>query len=306
MVWAIYGPNEVWEVDAPLGADCNPKDAGQARQSAFALHRVALRSGMASDSEYEVRMSAATPENRFSDRVIGWLVWVYMRINTSTIRWRIEGAKELAPLLAGDRPVVVATWHYGILLFPALQTKVLKRWPRQHPTTIINSNSRDGNIAAAASSFLGLHSVRGSTARKDRRKEKGGVAGARAALKAMKSGAIVCMTIDGPRGPAERVPLEPVKLAQQAGAAVVPLGLSSGGKRLNTWDRFLLPLPFSRGSIVLGAPIETDKSMGSDALRETIERHLNDAAERAALLVGRDEPRRSEAAAGAQLEAGRK
>ncbi len=261
---------------------------------------------MGSDSEYEVRMSAAAPENRFSDRVIGWLVWVYMRINSSTIRWRIEGANELGPLLGGERPVVIATWHYGILLFPALQTKVLKYWPRQHPTTIINSNSRDGNIAAAASSFLGLHSVRGSTARKDRRKEKGGVAGARAALKAMKSGAIVCMTIDGPRGPAEKVPLEPVKLAQQAGAAVVPVGLASGGKRLNTWDRFLLPLPFSRGSIVLGAPIETSKAMDSEGLRETIERQLSDAAARAAKLAGREMKPASERAPGGQLETGRK
>lgn len=251
-------------------------------------------------------MSAAGPEMQVSHRVIGWLVWLYMRINSSTIRWRIEGANELAPLLGGDRPVVIATWHYGILIFPALQTRVLKRWPREHPTTIINSNSRDGNIGAAASSLLGLHSVRGSTARKDRRKEKGGVAGARAALKAMRSGAIVCMTIDGPRGPAEKVPIEPVKLAQQAGAAVVPLGLSSGGKRLKTWDRFLLPLPFSRGSLVLGAPIETSKAMDSDALRETIERKLGEAAARAQRNVGRATPTAGEPAQGGQLEQGGK
>ncbi len=273
---------EVWEVDAPLMAECNPERADGARQSAFGV-----RSGVGKDSRYQAGMSEAAPKTRFSDYLLGGLVWAYMRIAGSTVRWRVEGAELIEPLLAGDKAMVVAVWHRNLILFPVLETRFIQKLPkRSHATVIIVSNSKHGNITNQASRMLGLHIVRGSTARKDRRKDKGGVAGARAALKALRQNAAVCMTIDGPRGPAEHVPVEPVKLAQQAGVPVVTLGLSSGGKQLNTWDRMLLPLPFSRGAIVFGAPIETDKSMDSEALRERIELQMKAVNARAGDVAG--------------------
>lgn len=291
---------EVRDVDAPPVADCNPKRAHGTRQSAFGVG-----SGVKKNSGYEARMSEAAPANRFSDYLLGGLVWLYMRINTSTIRWRIEGLEHIEPLLADNRAFVVAIWHSRLLLYPVLETRVVKRWPnRTHPTTIIVSNSKHGNITNRASELLGLNIIRGSTARKDRRKDKGGVAGARAALKALKSHAMVCMTIDGPRGPAEYVPVEPVKLAQQAGVPVITLGLSSRGARLNTWDRLLMPLPFSSGTMVFGEPITTDKSMDSENLRERIEHGLSSVTNRADALSGREDARRTEAVS-SQMETGR-
>lgn len=257
-------------------------------------------------------MSEAAPATRFSDHLLGGIVWLYMRINTATLRWRIEGLEHIEPLLAENRAFVVAIWHSRLLLYPVLETRVVKRWPnRTHPTTIIVSNSKHGNITNRASELLGLNIIRGSTARKDRRKDKGGVAGARAALKALKNHAMVCMTIDGPRGPAEHVPLEPVKLAQQAGVPVVTLGLSSGGKRLDTWDRLLMPLPFSRGTMVFGEAIATDKGMDSEELRERIERRLTNVTDRADALSGRadatlgQETARNPEPARRQMETGR-
>lgn len=251
-------------------------------------------------------MRQAAPATRFSDYLLGAVVWAYMRVTALTVRWRIEGLEHLDPLLAADKPMVVAVWHRTLLLFPVFETRFVRRGPkRSHPTVIIVSNSKHGNVTNQASRMLGLHIVRGSTARKDRRKEKGGVAGARAALKALKQNAAVCMTIDGPRGPAEVVPVEPVKLAQQAGVAVMTLGLSAGGKRLTTWDGMILPTPFSRGGIVFGPPIETDKKMDSEALRERIELQLKNVSRRADELAGRDAAARPEAARD-HLEAGGK
>lgn len=251
-------------------------------------------------------MSDAAPATRISDYLLGGLVWAYMRINTSTIKWRFEGLEHIEPLLAENRAFVVAIWHSRLLLYPVLETRVVKRFPqRTHATSIIVSNSKHGNITNRASELLGLHIIRGSTARKDRRKDKGGVAGARAALKALKQHAMVCMTIDGPRGPAEHVPVEPVKLAQQAGAPVVTLGLSSGGKRLNTWDRLLLPLPFSRGCMVFGEPIETSKAMDSEELRQSIEARLKSVTDRADAISGREAEPAVAQPVGGRLETGR-
>lgn len=242
---------------------------------------------MGSDSEYEARMSATNPDRRISDRILGWLAWLCMRSYSLTLRWKIEGLDQVEPLLRANRPVIIATWHSRLLLFATLETRVLRKFKRTHPTVSISSNSRDGEIGAIATTHLGVQVIRGSTARKDRRKEKGGVAGARAALRALRSGAVVCMTIDGPRGPAEKVPVEPVKLAQQAGAPVIGLGLSSGGKRLRSWDRMIIPWPFARAAMVFAAPIDTDKSMDSEALRQRIERQLADATARADRLAWR-------------------
>ena len=251
-------------------------------------------------------MTDAAPATRFSDYLLGAVVWAYMRVAAVTVRWKVEGLEHVDPLLAGDKPMVVAAWHRTLFLFPIFETRFARKWPkRSHPTVIIVSNSKHGNVTNRASRMLGLHIVRGSTARKDRRKEKGGVAGARAALKALKQNAAVCMTIDGPRGPAEYVPVEPVKLAQQAGVAVMTLGMSAGGKRLSTWDGMLLPLPFSRGGIVFGPPIETDKKMDSEALRERIELQMKDVSARADQLAGRGGVAVAETAS-AHLEAGSK
>lgn len=252
-------------------------------------------------------MSSAAPSKRFSDVLLGSLVWAYMRINTATLRWKIEGLEHLQPLLDANRPLVVAAWHSRLLLFPVLETRILRR--RQdppHPTSIIVSNSKDGNITNQACGMLGLHIIRGSTARKDRRKDKGGVAGARAALRALRKSAVVCMTIDGPRGPAEKVPVEPVKLAQQAGAHVVTMGLSARGKKLKTWDRLLLPLPFSKGCLVFGPPIETSKQMDSEALRARIEQQMHDVSAQAHELVDPEAAIPNEVAEARPFETGHK
>ena len=69
------------------------------------------------------------------------------------------------------------------------------------------------------------------------------------------SGQDVVITPDGPRGPAYELGQGIVFLAQQSGAAVVPINMEySSCWRVKSWDRFILPKPFSTVRVIFGPP----------------------------------------------------
>jgi lysophospholipid acyltransferase (LPLAT)-like uncharacterized protein len=147
------------------------------------------------------------------------------------------------------------------------------------------SPSKDGEFTRRAGIWLGLHIIRGSSSgRSD--KSKRGVSAAREAMEVMNKGGGIVMTIDGPKGPAEVVGMGTIKLAQQMGANIIIYGLSANAKRLDTWDRLLLPNPFARAAVVILPPIATAKSMDSEELRMRVEVALKEATRRADELAG--------------------
>jgi lysophospholipid acyltransferase (LPLAT)-like uncharacterized protein len=217
----------------------------------------------------------------------GVLVWAYMVILSATMRWRIEGAEHARDTWTAKGPFVLAAWHSRILLMPVIQLKLRKAWPkRAHRMALLVSASRDGEITQQTGKLLGLHIIRASAAKKNSGKDKRGFQGAREALAVMNQGACVCVTMDGPRGPAEHVSLGAVKLAQQVSAPILIYGLSAHARRLATWDRLLLPSPFALGAVVFEAPIQTSKDLDSEALRLLVETRLKAATARADLLAG--------------------
>ena len=90
--------------------------------------------------------------------------------------------------------------------------------------------------------------MRGSSSRK-------GASAIRQLAEVIAQGKDVMITPDGPRGPAYELGQGIVFLAQQSGAAVVPVNLEySSCWRLKSWDRFILPKPFSKVRVIFGAP----------------------------------------------------
>jgi lysophospholipid acyltransferase (LPLAT)-like uncharacterized protein len=218
----------------------------------------------------------------------GTLIWAYMALLSRTMRWKVEGLEQVRPIWEADKPFILACWHSRILLLPVIKLRLARRWKaRSTKPALMVSTSRDGEFTKRAGSLLGLHIIRGSAARKDKAdKDKRGFAGAREAMQHMGRGGAICLTVDGPRGPREIVGIGPVKLAQQLGMPIVIYGQSAVGKRLNTWDRLIWPLPFARGAIVFGETMETSKTMDSEELRAEVERRLHAATVRANALCG--------------------
>ena len=218
--------------------------------------------------------------------VIGWLIWAWMALCGRTIRWQIEGSETARANWAEANGVIVAAWHSTILILPTGWNKLMRKWPgRRAPVAMMISLSKDGEPVAQAIKHLGLEAIRGSSSHKRKNKDKGGARAAAEAIRLLKAGGAVCITPDGPRGPRQRAQLGPVLLAQRSGAPIQPYALASApAKRLSSWDRFIIPFPFTRGAIVFGEPIYTARGEDAETVRQKLEDNLNQITLRAETL----------------------
>lgn len=163
-----------------------------------------------------------------------------------------------------ERGMVHIFWHSRILYLAYLY-----RWRGQ---TVIVSRSRDGELISRTLRHLGIAAVRGSTSR-------GAASALRASLEILAGGRPVSVSPDGPRGPACRVQPGCIYLAARAAKPLLPLTYAaSRALRLRSWDRFLLPLPFSRIVVVYGDPISVPPDLDAAGLEKAcqdVEQALN-------------------------------
>lgn len=219
---------------------------------------------------------------------LGALIWAYMALCGRTIRWRVEGLERARETWTRPSGLIVAAWHSTILTLPTGWTKFMRRWPeRSASSAMLISLSRDAEPVARAIKHLGLEGIRGSSTYKRKSKDKGGGAAVAEASRLLKSGGAVCITPDGPRGPRQRAGLGPIVLARRANVPILPYALATApSKRLSTWDRFQIPIPFTRGAIVFGPPLTLAQAGSPEAMRRELETALNIATRRAETLCG--------------------
>jgi lysophospholipid acyltransferase (LPLAT)-like uncharacterized protein len=171
-------------------------------------------------------------------------------------------------LLAG-KPVIYTTWHCH-LLFPLFY--VLRYAGQVPPLVLMASPSRDGEFIAEVARGLGFTICFGS-------RRKGGVQALQHLADYWRRGYSCGLIADGSRGPARVAQNGPLYLARLTGAPLVPLAVAaSHGKTFQTWDRFFLPLPFSRLALLVGEPLTVPpEARGSalEALRAELETRLN-------------------------------
>lgn len=216
-------------------------------------------------------------KTRAAQAITAALLGRYLAAVAATTRWSLDGE---AHLVAADQAVVWAFWHERLPLMPALAAA----WRRRHPDAprphVLISRHRDGRLIAAAMERFGLATVDGSSRR-------GAAAALRTLLRLLADGIPVVITPDGPRGPRRQAAPGVAQLAALAGVPVLPCAARTARVRvLGSWDRMLLPLPFGRGVLVVGAPIAVARD-GARAALPAIEAALTAACERADTLVTR-------------------
>ena len=219
--------------------------------------------------------------------LLGWVIWAYMALCNRTIRWTVEGEEEARKTWLSFPNVIVASWHSTILLLPSGWNRIIQKWPQQKTrSAMLISLSKDGEPVAKAIKHLGLEAVRGSSTHKRKKRDKGGMNALAAALRILKNGGGICITPDGPRGPAEIAQNGPIIMAQRTDAPILPYAILSAPRhRLNTWDGFRIPYPFTRGAVVFGTPVIPSKDEDREVLRQRLQDSLNAAMERAETLV---------------------
>jgi lysophospholipid acyltransferase (LPLAT)-like uncharacterized protein len=197
----------------------------------------------------------------------------YLLFAARTIRWRIQDDGAIA-MLAAQKPVILAFWHETLPAMPILLLRARKAG-YANPGHILVSRHRDGQFVAKAMRRLGLLPVAGSTSR-------GGAAGLRALARALRSGASVGLTPDGPRGPRQVAASGTAQLAALTGAPVIACAAwTRPAIQLSSWDRMRIPLPFTRGALICRPPVGVARQ-AAGLMRPVIEAELRAAFQQAA------------------------
>lgn len=189
--------------------------------------------------------------------VIPFVASIAIRIVHLMVRTEIVGETSLRDLWQREERVIISFWHDQLLL-------MVFGYPRDRRAKLLISSSRDGELIARVMSYFGKDTVRGSSSR-------GGRAAFREMLNMCKDDYDLVLTPDGPRGPRHELKDGVVQLARLSGRPVVPMAFAcSRGHRFGSWDRCLLPYPFSRGVYSFGEPVYFDRDEGVERFRERI------------------------------------
>ena len=196
-----------------------------------------------------------------------------MRLLGSTLKYSVSiedgAASEFAP------GTIYAFWHQ--CLFAASHRY------RDRDIAVLISRSFDGELIARVVEKFGYHPVRGSSSR-------GAVAGLLEMGRELGSGRAVAFTVDGPRGPRFVAKPGPILLARNQGAPVRALHLAARSAwRLNSWDGFIIPKPFTSVLLRLAKPMHLPSSASElqiEGFLQQLQRELDSAREYAEEHLG--------------------
>jgi lysophospholipid acyltransferase (LPLAT)-like uncharacterized protein len=215
-----------------------------------------------------------TLRQRIVLRIIITAGYWFIRLVCPTLRVcisREEGAQEKID----QRPLIASFWHASII--PATYMC------RNLGVRVMSSNSYDGEYMGRIIRKFGFVAVKGSSSRNAVRALLG-------LRRALQDGWTVAFSIDGPRGPRYKVKPGPVALARSSAVPMTTFHMAvDKAWVLNTWDRLIIPKPFSRvlmriGKLIPVPPDTSDEDLGRyeqelqdslDRIREFAEQNLN-------------------------------
>lgn len=205
----------------------------------------------------------------------------YLRLVARTTRFGVRLGRQ------PDGAAIFAMWHGQQLLSFAARMD-------ERPVAALVSTHRDGALIGAVCARLGLTVIHGSGAEDPRQaRRKRGAFAFRAMLRALAKGTSVALTADVPKraricGPGI------IRLALHSGRPIYPLAVVTSRRiDLANWDRASIPLPFGRGAIVIGEPVQvpSDAAAGHcEDLRRRLETALDNAIAAAYGVIGHRDP----------------
>ncbi|MBM7622929.1 lysophospholipid acyltransferase family protein [Sporohalobacter salinus] len=200
---------------------------------------------------------------RIKTYLIYLVALILVTVTNLTLRLQVTGEKKVKRLKQQGKNLIFAFWH-GKMLVPIY-------YLRHRGYYGLASRSRDGEYISRVLKKLGWNVVRGSTSR-------GSVRALLKLIKVLKQGEDVAITPDGPRGPRHTTKAGAVYLAKKSSdSLIIPIGVAFTNKKvINSWDRFNLPYPFTKGSLFFGDPIEVSSDADEDQI-ETKRKQVDNA-----------------------------
>lgn len=168
-----------------------------------------------------------------------------------TIFWKTQGIENGNKI---ESPVVIAFFHGRMMMLPYFYNTLR---PNKKIKMIV-SNHFDGELVGKIVSYIGIDVLKGSSTR-------GGVKLLKEimGIKDFDIG----ITPDGPKGPAEKVKNGVIYISKITGFPILPVTYSVKKKKiLNSWDKFIIPKPFTKGLFLCGEPLYIPKDVDDKAL----------------------------------------
>jgi lysophospholipid acyltransferase (LPLAT)-like uncharacterized protein len=207
-------------------------------------------------------------EAKFSilnSRLASFFVYQFLNLYSKTVRVRFENDEAIADHLEKDGRIIIGSWHqrfFGGFYLP----KLFKR-----PICIMISRSRDGDFIADVVRRIGWLPIRGSSSR-------GGKEASAEMVRGIIEHRLGGHIVDGPTGPPRVIKPGLIALAQKTGAAITEAFVYYENPFVfNSWDRFMIPKPFSRVVLRFGPLVfvpEKTKGEEFEALRRGIEEEM--------------------------------
>lgn len=162
-------------------------------------------------------------------------------------------------------PFIVGLWHEYILFSPLMFKKTMSK---DDKCSVIISEHFDGKMIAKVVNLFGLGDVAGSSTR-------GGIKAIKESFRLLDRGECIAITPDGPRGPRHTVADGIVAISQKKDVDIVSYSYkASSFWRLRSWDRFLIPKPFSKVDFYISEPFSI-KGMSSKEAKEMVKERLS-------------------------------
>ena len=202
-------------------------------------------------------------------RLQGWGLSTYAKLVWRTARYQVEGTERLDEVDATGRPLIVSAWHGMTMML----TGMLATQGDASRFVLVVPDDPRGAVLSIWAWRLGTTPF--PISMKDR-----SMAGARrllALIRQMQEGKSLWITPDGPYGPTHEPKDGVVYIARKAGALVVPAAaFTATGYRIPRWDGYMVPFPFSRISVVLGAPFEIPSEADMEEARTMLRERMNE------------------------------
>lgn len=219
---------------------------------------------------------------KFLENVFVPSAYYFLHVYLSLLSFRVIGEEKAFQALNTHRRVIAALWHQRIL--PSLG--YVKRFRGFNPCIMI-SQSQDGDLISPIAERLGLRPIRGSSS-------KGGREALVTIVRILRASRAAVHIVDGPLGPKGVVKAGLIQMAQVTGAVIMPVYVSANRAWLmKSWDRFLVPKPFSSVTIRWGDPFFVPRKLDTEsfeALRKEIEGRMAEGYARQDLACGWKEP----------------
>lgn len=198
-------------------------------------------------------------------RTVPWTVAWLMRVWFRSCRVTVHNEENCFKAEEKDKRGIASFWHYSIIY-------VLYHM-RKYSATAMVSASRDGEYIAKLAEKFGFDTVRGS-------KNKKSVEGLKAMLRAMLNGSNAAIVADGSQGPPRIAQAGTLLLASRTGAPIIPMVFSASSYfTINSWDRTIIPKPFSRIDFFYGDPLYIPAKVKPETLEQyrlQLEAQLNE------------------------------